>query len=182
MPTPSSLDSRTPYSFLTTCPDTDDDSPSRDDTPASLSAHAIHHSAMTEDDAASASPDTSSISHYEDADGPVLDLDPDAGTSSPTAEHSSCPEPIKSPESSSNQTRAHRMQTSAGRTQILQPRHGVGTSPESSCRAETDAPHCPQNQPERAMEHDYKLPSMGHGYPSQRVRVIIHLSRAVVWQ
>lgn len=168
MPTPSAPDPQTPFTFSSTCPDTDDSSAPRHDTHMELATDSIHHSAVREDDSASPSTDTSPRSHLDTSDGPVQDSEMEA--SSPIADNHSYLEPQKPAELEFERTDSPYDPSPTEPIQTSRPRQGVGTSHPSAYHMDSNAtPKSQYPHTEYATEQDYTLPSMGYGYPSRRV-------------
>lgn len=170
MPTPSAPGPQTPFTFSSTCPDTDDPSPPRHDTPMDLTDGSTDHSAVAEDVSASTSADASPRRVFVASDGPVRDSDLEP--SSPVDQgrpylesHKDVDDlDIERTDSPCDPSPPMPLQTS-------RPRQGVGTTHTSGYHtaggltSKSQYPHI-----ENAADQDYTLPSMGYGFPSRRVR------------
>lgn len=176
MPTPSSPGPQPPYTIAATCPDPEEQQtaqhPStswhtRSDAYSSthdVSRRAARHSSPEQDVDTSLSSTRSPLGPQSlSSDGPTTDM---AATSPSTTDSQGRIDQHPMAETDDERTDSPCGLTSPESLHLSRPRHGVGTGapsgPGIDMHTSTGLDH--------GTEEDYALPSMGHGFPSKRVR------------
>lgn len=155
MPTPSSPpEPQTPYTFSSTCPEPDE---IRHDTQMDVSIEPEVAAPISRPAVATAH------AHFATGDGPVP-------VTSSSPDHPSPPEPGKDAGIDLARTASPYDPLPIEDFRTSRPKQGVGTSivaPHTS--GDDSSPRSQPQQVEYATEPDYMLPSLGRGFPSQRV-------------
>lgn len=178
MPTPSAPGPQSPFTFSSTCPDTEEshetqethESHDSQDTRMDLAEDSLHDSNTAEDHSDPTSTDNSPRSGFDTNDGPARDSETDA--SSPVAHEHPFADSQKSQDALEIDRTDSPCETSPfEHSHSSRPRQGVGTSSMSACQAETSSAAQSQSSlaQRAALDQEYDLPSMGYGFPSRRV-------------